>query len=127
MADLIPADAKHDAGERFGADDGDEFEIEEERSRIEVRRTGERVKRVDHHRLGMQHTVLALVDAEAAGQQFAINVRSSTLHNADVVSLHCPLTSETANFVDAIRLSSMKQTAYLVNVSRGDSGYGLWA
>jgi D-3-phosphoglycerate dehydrogenase len=38
---------------------------------------------------------------------------------ADVVSLHCPLTAETANLVDASRLGSMKRTAYLVNVSRG--------
>ena len=38
---------------------------------------------------------------------------------ADVVSLHCPLTAETANLVDGSRLGSMKPTAYLVNVSRG--------
>ncbi len=38
---------------------------------------------------------------------------------ADVVSLHCPLTAETANLVDASRLGTMKRTAYLVNVSRG--------
>ncbi len=38
---------------------------------------------------------------------------------ADVVSLHCPLTAETANLVDASRLGSMKRTAYLINVSRG--------
>ena len=38
---------------------------------------------------------------------------------ADVVSLHCPLTAETANLVDRNRLGSMKRTAYLINVSRG--------
>jgi D-3-phosphoglycerate dehydrogenase / 2-oxoglutarate reductase len=38
---------------------------------------------------------------------------------ADVVSLHCPLTAETANLVDRNRLGSMKPTAYLINVSRG--------
>ncbi len=39
--------------------------------------------------------------------------------NADVVSLHCPLNSATANIVDAARLASMKRHALLVNVSRG--------
>jgi D-3-phosphoglycerate dehydrogenase len=38
---------------------------------------------------------------------------------ADVVSLHCPLTAETHNLVDAARLATMKPQALLVNVSRG--------
>ena len=38
---------------------------------------------------------------------------------ADVVSLHCPLTSETTNLVDARRLARMKPTAILVNTARG--------
>lgn len=39
--------------------------------------------------------------------------------HSDVLSLHCPLTAETANLVNAARLASMKQGALLVNVSRG--------
>jgi D-3-phosphoglycerate dehydrogenase len=39
--------------------------------------------------------------------------------DADVVSLHCPLTPETRNLVNAARLRSMKPEAMLVNVSRG--------
>jgi D-3-phosphoglycerate dehydrogenase len=38
---------------------------------------------------------------------------------ADVVSLHCPLTAQTQNLVDAARLSTMKPGSLLVNVSRG--------
>ena len=38
---------------------------------------------------------------------------------SDVVSLHCPLTPQTANLVDARRLSLMKPTAFLLNTSRG--------
>jgi glycerate dehydrogenase len=38
---------------------------------------------------------------------------------SDVVSLHCPLTPETAGLVDAARLSQMKPTAFLINTSRG--------
>ncbi len=38
---------------------------------------------------------------------------------SDVVSLHCPLTSETKNLVNARRLAHMKPTAFLINTSRG--------
>ena len=38
---------------------------------------------------------------------------------ADVVSLHCPLTPETTAMVDARRLSLMKPTAILINTGRG--------
>lgn len=38
---------------------------------------------------------------------------------ADVVSLHCPLTPETRGLVDAARLAQMKPTAVLVNTARG--------
>jgi glycerate dehydrogenase len=38
---------------------------------------------------------------------------------SDVVSLHCPLTPETQELVNAERLSWMKPTAFLINTSRG--------
>ena len=38
---------------------------------------------------------------------------------ADVISLHCPLTSETENLINAQRLTLMKPTAFLINTSRG--------
>jgi glycerate dehydrogenase len=38
---------------------------------------------------------------------------------SDVVSLHCQLTTETKNLVNAERLSWMKPTAFLLNTSRG--------
>ncbi len=38
---------------------------------------------------------------------------------ADVVSLHCPLTPQTTRLVDARRLALMKPTAILVNTARG--------
>jgi len=38
---------------------------------------------------------------------------------SDVVSLHCPLTPETKNLVNARRLAHMKPTAFLINTSRG--------
>jgi glycerate dehydrogenase len=38
---------------------------------------------------------------------------------SDVVSLHCPLTPQTTNLVNASRLALMKPTAFLLNTSRG--------
>lgn len=38
---------------------------------------------------------------------------------SDVVSLHCPLTPETAGLVNAERLRLMKPSAFLINTSRG--------
>jgi glycerate dehydrogenase len=38
---------------------------------------------------------------------------------SDVVTLHCPLTPQTAGLVDATRLAQMKPTAYLINTARG--------
>jgi len=38
---------------------------------------------------------------------------------SDIISLHCPLTPESENLVNAQRLASMKSTSYLVNTSRG--------
>jgi glycerate dehydrogenase len=39
--------------------------------------------------------------------------------DADVVSLHCPLTPETAGMVNRTRLESMKPSAFLINTGRG--------
>lgn len=37
----------------------------------------------------------------------------------DVISLHCPLTPETENMINADRLKTMKSTAILINTGRG--------
>ena len=41
------------------------------------------------------------------------------LRDSDVVSLHCPLTPETRELIDATTIGLMKQTAFLINTSRG--------
>jgi glycerate dehydrogenase len=64
--------------------------------------------------------VLACARAAGAASSFARFVEHDTLfHESDVVSLHCPLTPQTANLVNARRLSLMKPTAFLLNTSRG--------
>lgn len=41
------------------------------------------------------------------------------LQEADIVSLHCPLTEQTKGLIDAEKLSLMKESAYLINAARG--------
>ena len=43
----------------------------------------------------------------------------SLFQQSDVISLHCPLTPETQNLVNAQRLALMKPSAFLINTSRG--------
>ncbi|GAB3279847.1 2-hydroxyacid dehydrogenase [Parasphingorhabdus pacifica] len=45
--------------------------------------------------------------------------RAELFEQADVISLHCPLTDETRHLVDAAALAAMKPSAVLVNTSRG--------
>jgi glycerate dehydrogenase len=44
---------------------------------------------------------------------------ASLFRDSDIVSLHCPLTSETTRLVNRERLAMMKPTAFLINTSRG--------
>jgi glyoxylate reductase len=44
----------------------------------------------------------------------------AALAQADVVSVHVPLTAATRHLIDAPALAAMKRTAILVNTSRGD-------
>ncbi|WP_249960879.1 2-hydroxyacid dehydrogenase [Histophilus somni] len=41
------------------------------------------------------------------------------LKQADIVTLHCPLTEQTQNLINAETLKLMKSTAYLINTGRG--------
>jgi len=42
------------------------------------------------------------------------------LANSDIVSVHCPSTAETKNFINKDFLSHMKPDAVLINTSRGN-------
>lgn len=41
------------------------------------------------------------------------------LKEADIVTLHCPLTADTQDLINADTLKLMKPTAYLINTGRG--------
>lgn len=40
-------------------------------------------------------------------------------HNADIITLHCPMTNETRGFICAVNIAKMKDGVILVNTSRG--------
>lgn len=72
------------------------------------------------HALGMRVIAADSVQSNApAWPGFAWRTVEELLAEADVVSLHCPLTPETKGLIDARRLSLMKPTAFLINTSRG--------
>ena len=64
--------------------------------------------------------ILAYSRREGRSEEGVQFVDLDTLFSdCDVVSLHCPLTADNANLVDAHRLAQMKPTALLINTSRG--------
>jgi glyoxylate reductase len=63
-----------------------------------------------------RHRADPALEAELAADFFALD---DLLAACDVVSLHCPLTSETRHLIDARRLRLMRPGAFLVNTTRG--------
>ena len=45
--------------------------------------------------------------------------QETIFHESDVISLHCPLTSENNNFVNSAKINLIKKSAFLINTSRG--------
>ena len=73
------------------------------------------------HAIGMR--VLAYdphVDPASLPDYITLVSLEDLLRQADVVSIHCPLTSETRNMLDEKKLRLLKPSAYLVNTARGN-------
>jgi glyoxylate reductase len=80
---------------------------------------GKEVLVVGAGRIGSR--VAQLAEAHGARATFAGRNDDllAALAQADVVTLHCPLTPETHHLLDARALAAMKPTAVLVNTARG--------
>ncbi len=60
-----------------------------------------------------------LSPAEEAERGVSFATTDELLASSDIVCLHCPLTPETTNLIDARALKRMKPSAVLINVARG--------
>jgi glycerate dehydrogenase len=68
--------------------------------------------------LGM--TILTATHRNVPADSGVTKVDLDTLfRQSDIVSLHCPLTTENQGLINAQRLALMKPTAFLINTSRG--------
>lgn len=77
---------------------------------------GQAVARACEAALGMK---VLVAQREHAPTQAGRVPLDQLLAEADVVSLHCPLTDETRNLMDARRIARMKPDALLINTARG--------
>ena len=73
--------------------------------------------------LGVAFGMNVVAHSRTSATRVAPNVRDVDLETlfrtSDVISLHCPLTPDTKQLVNAQRLSWMKPSAFLLNTSRG--------
>ena len=62
----------------------------------------------------------SLTDAVAAEARARRVDLDELIESSDFISIHCPLTEETRDLIDAAVLKRMKSTAFLINTSRGE-------
>ena len=55
-----------------------------------------------------------------SGNSAAIARLRTLLKNSDIVSLHVPLLETTKNLINSTQLELMKNSSYLINLSRGE-------
>ncbi len=85
-------------------------------------RIGRQVARTFVHGFGMRALVFDpyLTPQDLAGDDVElVSELSGLLHQADIVSLHVPLTEATRHLIDADTLAAMRPSAVLVNTCRG--------
>lgn len=70
--------------------------------------------------LGMHVTVFdPMASADSVSPYGFTNDLDTLVAQSDIVSIHCPLTDQTRNLVDARRLSLMRPDAFVINTARG--------
>ena len=77
---------------------------------------GQAVARACESALGMRVLVAARVGSEVSAGRVPLD---TLLADADVITLHCPLTPDTTGLIDARRLGLMKRDALIINTARG--------
>lgn len=65
------------------------------------------------------HVIFHSVTGNSACTQYTRVDKDTLLKESDFLSLHCPLSDLTRNFIDRDALQKMKKTAILINVARG--------
>ncbi|PIE62847.1 MAG: glycerate dehydrogenase [Desulfobacter postgatei] len=74
-------------------------------------------------RLGLAFGMNILISNRSVPPDLPGGITYSDLDNliqsSDIISLHCPLTAQTQGMINKETLSQMKNTAYLINTSRG--------
>jgi len=84
-------------------------------------RIGQRVAELCHHGFGIPISYYNVIDYPNATS--ALGARrvlfDELFQTSDFISVHVPLTPATRGLVDGAKLRSMKQSAYLINTSRG--------
>ncbi|MFA6563938.1 MAG: D-2-hydroxyacid dehydrogenase [Verrucomicrobiia bacterium] len=81
-------------------------------------RIGQAVGRIGRA-FGMKVLVLDASATRISGAEARFVDLDTLFRESDVVSLHCPLTPETKELINAARLAQMKPTAFLINTARG--------
>ena len=74
---------------------------------------------VASHAKGFGMKVLAYDPYPAKDPDVQYTDLDTLLREADVVSLYCPLTKENRHMINAATIDAMKDTAFLINTSRG--------
>lgn len=80
-------------------------------------RIGSRLAEMAHNAFGMKIIFTSKNSTNKLGLKVALD---ELLKNADVVSIHTPLTADTKHLIAANELKLMKKNAILINTSRGE-------
>ncbi|PCI28612.1 D-glycerate dehydrogenase [Candidatus Kaiserbacteria bacterium] len=85
-------------------------------------RIGSRVAEIANRGLGMEIIYYDIKENDFLNSELGASFRDNpedVLKEADVISVHVPLLDSTRHLINAERLSMMKDSAYLINSSRG--------